>query len=129
MAVSIRLILVVLILCCRMALAQPGTGAPLQTWELGGTAAGPRVDLSLYRTPGGALQAVYTLSQGPGPFALLDPLPGATFCGPNRWIVPVGAGLPSLRFRVGNTVHKAFPVTLSTTPARCGGTCGTKGNI
>lgn len=127
MAVSIRLILVVLILCCRMALAQPAEQP--KGWNLGGTAGGPRVDLSLYRTPGGTLQAVYTLSQGPGPFALLDPLPGATFCGPNRWIVPVGAGLPSLRFCVGNTVHKAFPVTLSTTPARCGGTYGTKGNI
>lgn len=73
--------------------------------------AAPRVDLSTYRTPAGALMATYKASQGPGPFVLLTPVPGATFLGPNKWIVPVPAqGLPSLRFRLGNEVHTTLPL-------------------
>lgn len=70
-----------------------------------------RVDLSTHRTPAGTLLATYKASQGPGPFVLLTPVPGATFLGPDRWVVPVPAqGLPPLRFRLGNEVHTTFPL-------------------
>lgn len=73
----------------------------------------PRVDLSTYRTPAGTLQALYTAHAGPGPFILLDTAkaPGACFLGPNRWAVPVPpAGLPVLRFRLGQELHMSLPV-------------------